>query len=144
MTVELFFGAPGDAERAEDRRPGLAEIFTVDSPIDRVNLRTASAEVIHALLGIPLEKCRVFVEERKKLSDKTIADLLPLLGIGAGDAVTRMFVFTNPSVIAVEAEGGTTGAGEPRRIKGIVRVAGGQGRFEMVRWIDRVSAPARN
>jgi hypothetical protein len=52
-----------------------------------------------------------------------------------------MFVFTNPSVIAIEAEGVTTAAGLPRRLKGVVRVAGGQGRFEIVRWIDRVSAP---
>jgi general secretion pathway protein K len=145
VTADLFFGAgASESENPEGSRPGFAEIFTVDSPIDRVNLRTTSAEVIHALLGIPLEKCRAFVEERKKLSDKTIADLLPLLGIGAGDAVTRMFVFTNPSVIGIEAEGSTTGVGLPRRLKGVVRVAGGQGRFEMVRWIDRVSVPARN
>jgi general secretion pathway protein K len=146
VTAELFFGTAAGAEtdNAEARRAGLAEIFTVDSPIDRVNLRTTSAEVIHALVGIPLEKSRAFIEERKKLSDKTIADLLPLLGIGAGDAVTRMFVFTNPSVIGIEAEGSTTGVGLPRRIKGVVRAGGGQGRFEMVRWIDRVSVPARN
>jgi general secretion pathway protein K len=145
MTAELFFGtAAAGTEIPEGRRPGVSEIFTVDSPIDRVNLRTASAEVIHALLGIPLEKTRAFVEERKKLSDKTIADLLPLLGIGTGDAATRMFVFTNPSIIGIEAEGSTTGVGAPRRLKGVVRAAGGQGRFEMVRWIDRISAPARN
>jgi general secretion pathway protein K len=143
VTADLFFGAAA-AEYPEGRRPGLAEVFTVDSPIDRVNLRTASAEVLHALLGIGLEKTRAFVEERKKLSDKTIADLLPLLGIGVGDAATRLFVFTNPSVIGIEAEGATTGVGLPRRLKGVVRVAGGQGRFEMVRWIDRVSVPARN
>lgn len=146
VTAELFFGTGAAAETAntEAPRPGLAEIFTVDSPIDRVNLRTTSAEVIHALLGISLEKSRAFVEERKKLSDKTIADLLPLLGIGARDAVTRMFVFTNPSVIGIEAEGSTTEAGSPRRIKGVIRAASGQGRFEMVRWVDRVSVPARN
>jgi hypothetical protein len=54
-----------------------------------------------------------------------------------------MFVFTNPAVISVEAEGGTAGAGLPRRVKGVVRVAGGQGRFEMVRWIDRAGAQLR-
>jgi general secretion pathway protein K len=142
VTAELFFGA-ANVENTE-RRPGLAALFTVDSPIDRINLRTASAEVLHALLGLPMEKCRAFIEERRKLSDKTIGDLLPLLGIAAGDAATRMFVFTNPSVIGIEAEGSTTGAGAPRRLKGVVRVAGGQGRFEVIRWIDRVSAPAAN
>jgi general secretion pathway protein K len=142
VTTELFFGVAGEGNT--ERRPGFAEIFTVDSPIDRINLRTTSAEVIHALLGIPLEKSRAFVEERRKLSDKSIGDLLPLLGIGATDASTRMFVFTNPSVIGIEAEGTTTGIGAPRRVKGVVRVAGGQGRFEMIRWIDRVSTPPLN
>ena len=144
MTPELFFGSGGEGEAGADRRPGLGEIFTVDSPIDRVNLRTTSAEVISALLGIPLEKARAFVEARKKLANNSIGDLLPLLGIGAADAALRMFVFTNPSVISVEAEGSTTGVGLPRRVKGVVRVAGGQGRFEMVRWIDRAVAPPRN
>lgn len=112
----------------------------MDSPIDRVNLRTAPAEVIHALTGMPLEKSRAFVEERKKLSDKTIGDLLPLLGLGAGDADMQMFVFTNPSVISVEAEGKYASARVPRRVKGVLR--GGGGRVEFVRWIDRDNGPA--
>jgi general secretion pathway protein K len=144
MTAELFFGSGAEGGGGENRRPGLGEILTVDSPIDRVNLRTATAEVIHALLGIPLEKSRAFVEERKKLSDKTIADLLPLLGIGAADGSVRMFVFTNPSIISVEAEGRLAGVGLPRRVKGVVRATGDQRRFEMVRWIDRPNAPAQN
>jgi general secretion pathway protein K len=145
VTPEIFFGSTAEstAENGGNRRPGFGEIFTVDSPIDRVNLRTASAEVIHALTGIALEKCRAFVEERKKLSNKTIADLLPLLGLGTGDDVTRLFVFTNPAIISVESEGSTGGAGLPRRVKGVVRGTAGQGRFEMVRWIDRDNPRAR-
>ena len=87
MTPDLFYGYSDRDDQSADkpRQVGLREIFTVDSPIDRVNLRTAGAEVIHALSGIPLEKCRAFVEERKKLSNKTLADLLPLLGLGGGD-----------------------------------------------------------
>jgi general secretion pathway protein K len=141
MTQELFYGSTAEAEGAAPR-PALSEIFTVDSPIDRVNLRTASAQVITALLGIPWEKAVAFVQERKKLSNNSIGDLLPLLGIGATDAAMRMFVFTNPSVISVEAEGLTAGVGAPRRLKGVVRVGGGQGQFEMVRWVDRATAPA--
>jgi general secretion pathway protein K len=140
MTPELFFGSAA----ADNRRPGLAEIFTVDSPIDRINLRTTTAEVITALLGIPEEKTRAFLEARKKLANNTIGDLLPLLGVGAADAAMKMFVFTNPSVITIEAEGTTTGVGAPRRVKGVVRVAGGQGGFEIVRWIDRANPPVRN
>lgn len=135
VNAALYYGDPGDAQ-GRDSRVGLREIFTVDSPIDRVNLRTAPAPVIHALLGLPMEKCRAFVEDRKKLSDKTIGDLLPLLSIGAGDAALQMFVFTNPSVISVEAEGYPSASPQPRRVKGIIRAGGNRG-YELTRWVDR-------
>ena len=138
MTPELFYGYRDTKDRGEKaERAGLREIFTVDSPIDRINLRTASAEVIHAVTGIPLEKTLRFVDERKKLSDKTLADLLPLLGIGANDAALQQFVFANPAVVTVEAEGRPTQSQLSRRVKGVVRAAGGGREFELVRWIDR-------
>jgi len=145
MTPDLFYGYPQPgAEPAEaSKRVALRDLFTVDSPIDRVNLRTASAEVIHALLGIPLEKCRSFVAERKKLSERTLADLLPLLGVGAADNAMQMFIFANPSVVAVEAEGRLSGSQMGRRIKGVVRLGGAQG-FELLRWLDRDTALPQN
>jgi general secretion pathway protein K len=147
VTSEIYYGHDGGAQgqRGENaQRIALREIFTVDSPIDRVNLRTASAEVIHAVAGIPLEKTRVFVEERKKLSDKTLPDLLPLLGIGASDAALQLFVFANPAVVSVEAEGRPGQSRAARRVKGVVRTAGGGREFELVRWIDRdVGLPMR-
>ena len=146
MTTELFFGSTGGSEApaSEDRKVGLGQIFTVDSPLDRVNLRTASAEVIHAVLGIPLKKTLEFVEERKKLSEKTVADLLPLLGRTATDGAMQMFVFTNPSTITVEAEGRNKDSLVPRRLKGVVRASAGPGRLELVRWVDLNSMPAQN
>jgi general secretion pathway protein K len=145
VTSELFFGSPsgGGAPAGEDRSVGLGQIFTVDSPIDRVNLRTAPAEVIHALVGIPLEKSRKFVEERRKLSEKTLTDLLPLLGLVGNDSL-QMFVFTNPSMIAVEGEGRLKGSPVPRRVKGVVRPSAGPGRLELVRWLDHESMPPQN
>jgi general secretion pathway protein K len=140
MTRELYFGNSESTGAAPEQRSiALRDIFTVDSPIDRVNLRTASAEVIHALVGIPLERCRKFVEERKKLSEKTLGDLLPLLGIGAGDAALQAFIFTNPSIVAVEAEGKPKESRVPRRVKGVVRLGGARG-FELLRWLDRDAA----
>ncbi|HWH80114.1 MAG TPA: hypothetical protein VNT76_22200, partial [Candidatus Binatus sp.] len=137
MTAELFFGyAEPETSAAQPQRVALKDIFTVDSPIDRVNLRTASAEVIHAVMGIPLEKCRAFIEERKKSSEKTLADLLPLLGIGSGDPALQLFIFTNPSVVAVEAEGRLADSQVVRRVKGIVRLGGARG-YELLRWLDR-------
>jgi hypothetical protein len=139
VTSSLFFGYPETAVTQGDgpRPVGLREIFTVESPVDRVNLRTASAEVIHAISGIPLEKARSFVEERKKLSDKSLTDLLRLLGIGANDATLQGFIFTNPSVVAVQAEGELPDSRAPRRVRGIVRLGGGQQGYELLRWIDR-------
>jgi general secretion pathway protein K len=129
VTPELFYG--------EEGRVGLREIFSTDSPTDRINLRTASAQVCVALLGLPLERCRAFAEERKRLSEKTLADVLKLLGVAAGDAVLRQFVFTNPSVIGVEAEGRPAESGVRREVKGVVRLVGGQRGFELIRWVDR-------
>jgi general secretion pathway protein K len=141
MTSEIFYGEAPAAGRGSDqpRRVGLRDIFTVDSAIDRVNLRTASPEVIHALTGIALERCRTFVEERKKLSEKTLGDLLPLLGVGSGDPAMQMFIFTNPSVVSVEAEGRAQESGVRRRLHGVVRLGGARG-FELMRWLDRAPA----
>jgi general secretion pathway protein K len=138
MTPDLYFGyeAANDAPAGNAPRIALKDIFTVDSPIDRVNLRTASAEVIHAVMGIALEKSRGFVEERKKSSEKTLSDLLPLLGIGSGDPALQLFIFTNPSVVAVEAEGKLADSRSPRRVKGVVRLGGAKG-YELLRWLDR-------
>ena len=129
VTPELFYGLEGQV--------GLIEIFTADSPMDRVNLRTAPAEVCVALLGLPLDRCRAFVGERKVLSEKTLADLVRLLGIAAGDAVLRQFVFTIPSVIAIEAKGQQGESVAQRQVKGVVRMVGGQRGFELIRWVDR-------
>jgi general secretion pathway protein K len=144
-TTALFYGFGEDAAAPERGAiVGLKQLFTVDSPNDRVNLRTASAEVIHALTGIDLKKCQQFVEERKKLSDKSLPDLLALLGGGTGDPRLQNFVFTNPSVVSVEAEGQPAESRVRRRVRGVVRAAGGQARFEIVRWIDRDNQASGN
>lgn len=129
VTPELFFGA--------DRDVGLRDIFTVDSPIDRINLRTASAEVISALLGLPLEKSRALIEERKKLSEGTMADLIKILGIAAGDAVLRQFVFVNPTVVTIEAAGLQRESFSRRQVKGVVRILATPAGYQLVRWVDR-------
>jgi general secretion pathway protein K len=129
MTPELFVGREGEV--------GLEKIFSVDSRTERVNLRTAPAEVIHALLGIPLEKSRAIAEERTRLSEQTIADILNLLGLAAGDVALRQFVFTGPTVVAIEAVGGRANSSVERRVRGVVRIVGGGRVVELSRWIDR-------
>jgi hypothetical protein len=94
-------------------------------------------------MGIPLEKSRAFVEERSKSSEKTLSDLLPLLGIGSGDPALQMFIFTNPSVVSVEAEGKLADSGLTRRLKGVVRLGGTRG-YELLRWLDRDFALPRS
>ena len=133
VTPELFYGR----DEGGNRTLGLKDILTVDSATDRVNLRTASAEVIHALTGLPMEKCREIVERRKTLSEQTLADVLRLLGIAAGDAAVRQFVFTNPTVVSVEAQGRHAELATQRRVKGVVRFLGAQRGFSLVRWVDR-------
>jgi general secretion pathway protein K len=130
MTAELFYGREGGV--------GLREIFTVDSP-SGVNLRTTTAAVCVALLGIPLDKCRTFIAQRSKLSDKTLADLLRLLGIADDSLVRRQVMFANPTVITVEAKGYQAGSSLPRQIKAVIRMVGGDRGYDVVRWVDRDS-----
>lgn len=122
VTPELFYGSEGEA--------GLKDIFTVDSPIERVNLRTMPAEVCVAVSGLSLDECRKF----KRLSEKTLADLLKF---GAGSEVCVQFVSVNPSVIAIEAKGQQGESVAQRQVKGVVRMVGGQRGFELIRWVDR-------
>lgn len=129
VTPELFYGS--------DNEVGLGEIFTVDSSLDRLNLRTASAEVIHAFLGVPLEASRRLVKERKKLSQKTMADLLGLLGIASGDGRQRQFIIAAPSIVTIQAEGFQAESSEGGRVKGVVRLLGGERGFQILRWVDR-------
>jgi hypothetical protein len=54
----------------------------------------------------------------------------------------QQFVFANPAVGTVEAEGRPGESRVFRRVKGVVRAAGGGREFELVRWIDRDVAQA--
>ncbi len=130
MTAELFYGREGGV--------GLREIFTVDSP-SGVNLRTTTAAVCVALLGIPLEKCRVFIAQRAKLSEKTLNDLLRLLGIADDSLIRRQVMFANPTVITVEAKGHQADSPTERQVKGVIRMVGGDRGYDLIRWLDRDS-----
>jgi general secretion pathway protein K len=133
VTADIFYGLGGNITTAV----GLRDIFTVDGRIKQVNLRTTSVEVCHALVGIPLEECQGFVEERKILSEKTLADLLQLLGVDRGEAATRGFVFVAPTVISIEALGSRSESVSSHRLKGVIRLLGGNRGFELIRWVDR-------
>jgi general secretion pathway protein K len=130
VTPDIFYGREGGV--------GLQEVFTVDSPAG-VNLRTATPAVCVALLGVPLEKCQAFIDQRAKLSEKTLADLLRLLGIADDDLIRRQVMFANPTVITIEAKGHQANSTSERQVKGVVRMLGGDRGYDLLRWIDRDS-----
>lgn len=133
MTHELFYGT----EEEGIERVGIKDIFTVDSQQEKVNLLTASAEVIHLLTGVSLEKSRSFTEERKQVSRRILPDLLKLLGLTMVEGTGRQFVINNPSVITIEAAGYYPGSISRHQLKGVVRFAGDDSGFELIRWLDR-------
>jgi len=49
----------------------------------------------------------------------------------------RQFIFTQPSVITLEAKGQQAESSAQRQVKGVVRMVGGQRGFELIRWVDR-------
>jgi len=127
VTPELFYG--------EEGRPGLRDIFTVDSPAG-VNLRTASPAVCVALVGLSVEQCQDFIAQRSKLSDKTLADLLRLLGIRDDSLIRRQVMFANPTIVTVQARGRQTQSPVARQVSGVVRLLGGDRGYELIRWLD--------
>lgn len=133
ITPELFYGT----EEEGIERVGIKDIFTVDSQQEKVNLLTASAEVIHLLTGVSLEKSRSFTEERKQVSRRILPDLLKLLGLTMVEGTGRQFVINNPSVITIEAAGYYPGSISRHQLKGVVRFAGDDSGFELIRWMDR-------
>jgi len=144
VTHEHFYGQINSGETGESareretvaRRVGLREIFTVDNPRNQLNLRTASAEVIHAVVGLPMEKACEFVEQREELSEKTLADVLELMGITEVDTVRSQFGFFRPTFISIEAAGLQAGSLMKRQVRGVVQMRGNRG-FRLVRWMDR-------
>ena len=136
VTAELFYGGEQDGVRIV----ALKDLFTVDSQLARVNLRTATAPVIHALLGISLKEAQRFAEERRKIGQSTFADLIRLVSPSASDLVQRYFVFTPPSVISIEAAGYQEGSKVGRSLKGTVRLVGGTRNVEILRWLDEDAA----
>ncbi len=128
VTPELFYGS--------EEQVGFKDIFTVDSPAG-VNLRTASPAVCVALLGVSLQKCQEFIAARAKLSEKTLADLLRLLGITDDSLVRRQVIFANPTIITIEAKGRQAESLAERQVKGVIRLIGGDRGFELLRWMDR-------
>ncbi|HEY1374008.1 MAG TPA: hypothetical protein VGH50_16165 [Candidatus Binatia bacterium] len=129
VTPELFYG--------DEEHVGLKDIFTVDSPAGGVNLRTASPAVCVALVGISMDKCLDFIAQRASLTEKTLADLLRLLGIRDDSLARRQIVFSNPTVITIQARGHQAQSSISRQVKGVIRVIGGDRGYELIRWLDR-------
>ena len=48
-----------------------------------------------------------------------------------------MFIFANPTIVTVEAEGYASESRQPRRVKGVIRAGGGNRGYELTRWVDR-------
>lgn len=128
VTPELFYG--------DEEHVGFKDIFTVDSPAG-VNLRTASPAVCVALLGVSLQKCQEFIAARAKLSEKTLADLLRLMGITDDSLIRRQVMFANPTIITIEAKGHQAESRAERQVKGVIRLVGGDRGYELLRWTDR-------
>jgi general secretion pathway protein K len=128
VTPQLFYGGEGQV--------GLKDLFTVDSP-SGVNLRTASPGVCVALIGISIEKCQEFIGQRSQMSEKTLADLLRLLGIRDDSLVRRQVMFANPTVITIEAKGHQAESPISHQVKGVIRLLGGDRGYELIRWLDR-------
>lgn len=123
VTPALFYGREGTA---------LQKIFTVyNGGGGSVNLLTANALVLRAVLGVDADAARNLVQRRAESTGANIGGLFP------GGGVERNMNFGIPQVVMIESVGYLKDTTLTRRVSAVVQRIGVNG-FRFLRWQDRV------
>jgi len=138
VSRELFFGEEAKREGEEGRaRVPLRSIFTVFNQTGTINLRTASADVLRALLGLEDEDLEEVLELRE--SDPRAA-LLKARASAADPLLGRRLVYRRTITVMIEAEAKMNEGRMPARVTAVVDLSEDADGFHLKRWIDRSPA----
>jgi general secretion pathway protein K len=139
VTREMLFGtsSSGGLGRNAQATIPLREVFSVFNKTANINVRTAPAVVLRALLGGDEEDVEEVLEARASDPDSA----LTLMRAKIGDpTVARRLVDRKPSMIAVDARAVMEGAQVQARIGAVVKVGDDSEGFHIERWFDRLPA----
>ncbi len=133
VSRELYFGN----EDEEERQVPLKNIFSVFNLTGTVNVRTASREVLEALLGLEEEE----LDEIVDLRDSDPRGVLLRLRASIGDPLlSRRLVDRRVSTISVESEARMVDGRMAARVAAVVDLAEDADGFHLRRWVDRAPA----
>jgi general secretion pathway protein K len=141
ITPDLFYGKKGKGEEeAKEQRTGLKDIFSIYSPMQQIDINSATTAVLRTTLGISPEMARKIVEVREEKAFEHQGDLIqrvpelaPLIGqIGPMITYKTMIPYYTIESRAKNNEGGSK-----RGIKVIVKIAPAEKQnYKMIQWVD--------
>jgi general secretion pathway protein K len=141
ITPDLFYGKKGKGEEgAKQQRIGLKDIFSIYSPIQQIDINSATAAVLRTTLGISAEMAQKIVQAREEKAFEHQGDLLqrvpeltPLIG-----QISPMITFkTITPYYTIESRARNKEGGSKRGIKVIVKIDPAQkNRHKIIQWVD--------
>jgi len=140
VTPSLFYGTSAgedDTGEAFSLRKGLADLVTVYSRSNRVEVNSAPKEILMTIPGINEEVATKIIEARKERPLKDLNAIRTALGDAAYAQALQYLTFGSSSVYSIVVTGIMRESGIKRRIKGIVRInLRSAEKYQVVYWAD--------
>ena len=143
ITPELFYGKKiqeKEGEAGKGAPVALKDLFSIYAAGEQIDINSASLPVLRAVLGLPLEVCRLIIKAREEKGFLNIQDLLlrvPEITPFLTD-IQRLILFgvMNP-YYTVEARGKGREGSSVRAIWMVVKVDSREkDGYKIVRWLD--------
>jgi len=141
ITPDLFYGKKGKGEeKAKEQRTGLKDIFSIYSPIQQIDINSATAAVLRTALGISPEMARKIVQAREEKAFEHQGDLLqrvPELAPLMGQIAPMIMYKTTTPYYTIESRAKNNEGGSKRGIKVIVKIAPTEKKnYKIIQWLD--------
>lgn len=130
VSPELFYG--------EGRPAGLAGAFTVYTGSNRVNVNTASFEILMSLPGMHAEGALRIIESREVAKFQGAGELARA-GVKLAPEITKLISFTSSGIYTIEATGSMPESPATRTVKAVVKIRG-KSRYRILYWKDQALA----
>jgi general secretion pathway protein K len=141
ITPDLFYGKKRKGEeKAKEQRTGLKDIFSIYSPMQQIDINSATAAVLRIALGISPEMARNMVEAREEKAFENQGDLLqrvPELAPLIGQIGLLITYKTTTPYYTIESRARNQEGGSKRGIKVIVKIASTEKKnYKIIQWLD--------
>jgi len=142
ITPDLFYGKRGKNEEESSKvdRIGLKDIFTIYSPMQQIDINSATPAALRAVLGIPSEMAQRIVEARKEKKFVNQQDLLqrvPELSSLMGEIGMLISFQSTTPYYTIESRAKNKEGGSNRGVKVIVKIDSKEKvHHKIIQWVD--------